>query len=501
MDLGTIIFGWILVIIFIVVMIWIGRLGMKRSQDMKGFAIARGQLKPWMVGICFGATFASANLFMGVPGWAYTTGEPVLWWAVAGNGAIWIAIVLLSKKFWKFGQEAGGSITLADWFRIRYRSRFLSVAVALLSILAITYIAGQTVGMGTIFQSILKMPYHLGVIFGTAIVLAYIGMGGTYADIMTDVVQGIIMMAFGFIVFISVAWTIGGGLGFLGKLNSELRAISPNLVGIINPQSSKHFPFRDTFGIISIWAGFGFVLLPHLINKVLTLKDERELREFLLWTGIAITFMSNTMVFAGLAGRVLMPGLKVADAVVPKYIFLAFPKYLAVFMIVFLLSAILSTTDGLFVAISTQLSNDVYLKFLAPMIHGDDEEAKEKAEKIALKLTRILVFAIGIGAILLAFKRPKSLVVLSLIGNNGIISGVMGALILSYFWKRANRIAASISFVIGALAYPALMISGWEPNLFKASMISWIIGLVVMVIVSVMTKPDPEEHVAHFIPN
>jgi sodium/pantothenate symporter len=500
MDSGSVILGWILVVIFIGIMIWIGKLGVEKSKDMAGFAIAKGQARPWMAGICFGATFASANLFMGVPGWAYTTGEPVLWWAADGNFGIWIAIILLAKKFWKFGQEAGGSITLADWFQIRYRSKFLSVGVALLSLLSVTYIAGQTVGMGTIFESILKIPYTWGVILGTLIVIIYIGMGGTYADIMTDVVQGIIMMIFGFTVFISLAWTIGGGLGFLGKLHNELRAISPNLVGVINPESSKFFPFKDVLGIVSIWLGFGFVLLPHLINKVLTLKDERELRQFLLWVGIAITFMSNTMVFAGLAGRVLIPNLKLADTVVPQYIFLAFPKYVDVFMIVVLLSAILSTTDGLFVSISTQLSNDVYRKFLAPIIHGDSEMARAKAERIALKLTRVLVVLIGIGAILLAVRRPKSLMVLSLIGNNGIISGVMAALILSYFWTRANRIGATVSFVVGVVGYSTLLLSGWEPNLFKASMISWIVAAVVMVIVSGLTAPDPEEHVRRFIP-
>ena len=493
------IFGWVVLASFVGVFLWIGRKGSGTSSTMAGFALAKGAVKPWMLGICFGATFASANLFIGVPGWAYSYGETVLWWTWGCFGLSWITIILLAKKFWKFGQEAGGSITLADWFAVRYNSSALRVGVALLGILGIFYIAGQTVGMAIIFESVLGLPYLWGAILGTVIVLVYIGMGGAYADIVTDAIQGIIMMFFGILILFSLVWTIGGGFGFLGKLHAELNAISPLLTGHLNPKNGM---FGDMFGLIGIeFLLIGFVLLPQLINKVLALKDEGEMRQFLFSAGFSLLIMSNTMVFGGLAARVLIPTLKAADQAIPQYLMIAFPPVIAIFAVVSILAAVLSTTDGLYVSISTMLSNDIYLKLLAPKIHGNSPEAQAKAERVSLVIAKSLVPVIGFFAVLIAMTKPPSLTLLTQIGNSGIVAGVFSPLVLGYFWPRANGAGAFASFLSGAGTYAVLITTKFEPNVFKALVEASIVGFIVMVIVSLATKPASEEHIRRFIPS
>ncbi|MGI6679263.1 MAG: sodium:solute symporter family transporter [Dehalobacterium sp.] len=498
MTQGIVIFAWIVLALFIGLFLWIGSRGKKSANSMKGFAIAKGAVKPWMLGVCFGATYASANLFIGVPGWAYSYGETILWWTWGCFGLSWIAIILLCKKFWQFGQQAGGSITVAEWFAVRYKSPYLRVGVALLSILSIFYIAGQTVGMAIIFEQILQLPYVWGAIIGTIIVMIYIGMGGAYADIVTDAIQGIIMMVFGVIVLISVALSIGGGLGFIGKLHGQLNAISPDLTAHINPANPN---FGDIFGLVGIEVLLiGFVLLPQLINKVLALNDEGEMREFLFSSGISLLVMSNTMVFAGLAARVLIPGLEAADSAVPQYLLYAFPPVVAVLITIAILAAVLSTTDGLYVSISSTIANDIFRKTLAPKLYGNSPEAQEKAEKTALIIAKVLVPIIGLAAIAIAMTRPSSLTLLTQIGNSGIISGVAAPLVLGYFWSKANGKAAFASFLAGAGLYTVLLVFKIEPNVFKALIYASSTGFITMIIVGLLTKPDPEEHVRRFIP-
>src|SRR5690625_5400945 len=88
---------------------WLGKRGSVHSKSMKGFAIAKGKVSPWLVGISFGASYASANLFIGVPGWAYTYGAPVLWYSLgcldrkstrlnSSHVAISYAVFCLNKK-------------------------------------------------------------------------------------------------------------------------------------------------------------------------------------------------------------------------------------------------------------------------------------------------------------------------------------------------------------------------------------------------------------------
>jgi sodium/pantothenate symporter len=497
-EQGLAIYSWIILIAFIGLFLYLGRLGAKKSETMEDYAIAKGAVKPWMLGVCYGATYASANLFIGVPGWAYSYGETVLWWTWGCFALSWIGLILLTKKFWKMGQLSGGSLSLADWLGNRYNSNFLRMGVALLWLLGITYIAGQTVGMGTLFESTLGTPYLWGIILGTVVVIIYVGFGGSYADIVTDAIQGVLMIICGIVVFVSLAWTLGGGFGFLGNLHNQLNAISPALTAPLNPESSI---FGDTFGIVGIeLLLLGFVLLPQLMNKILALKNEGEMREFLWSSGISLFFMSNTMVFAGMGARILIPGLDFADSAVPQYLIYTFHPLISAFIVVAILAAVLSTTDGLYVSIATQLSNDCYRKVIAPKLHGDSEEAKAKAEKNALIMAKVLVPIIGIFAIFFAIQRPPSLTLLTQIGNSGLISGVIASLTLGYFWKRANRAGAIASFIAGTGTY-IILYTTIQPVPFKALVFGTIAGFVAMIIVSLLTPPMPKEELEKFIPD
>src|SRR5690606_19100853 len=121
-------------ILYTVVILWVGKLGAKHSKDMTGYSIARGQVRPWVIGVSFGATYASANLFLGVPGWAYTYGAPTLWWTFGCFVLTWAGLVVLARKFWRDGQKNGGALTLPHWLKIRYGSTAIQVIVGLLAL-------------------------------------------------------------------------------------------------------------------------------------------------------------------------------------------------------------------------------------------------------------------------------------------------------------------------------------------------------------------------------
>ncbi|MFB6143758.1 MAG: hypothetical protein ABEJ98_00465, partial [Candidatus Nanohaloarchaea archaeon] len=66
-----------------------------------GYISGDSRIKGWIVGVSFGATYASANMFMGVPGMAYEFGTPVLWWTALGFGLPFLALVLFSRRFYR----------------------------------------------------------------------------------------------------------------------------------------------------------------------------------------------------------------------------------------------------------------------------------------------------------------------------------------------------------------------------------------------------------------
>ncbi len=488
---------WIVLVAFILVMLWIGKEGYKHSKTLKLFSIARGEARPWMVGMCFAATYASANLFLGVPGWAYSYGEPVLWWTLGCFGCTWLGLLVFGRKFWQFGQQLGGAITLPEWLGLRYQSEFLRIGVALLSMFNIYYILGQNIGLATMFETSLGIPYFWGLIMASGIIVIYIGLGAAWADIVTDSIQGILMSITGVIIFASLWWTVGG----LSGLHQGLAELDPQLVAY----TAGKGPFGDGMAIVAIqWLLFSFVLLPHLINKVLALRNEQELRQFVIWAGVGLFFVSAFMLYAGMAARVLAPGLQFPDQAMPVYLAHAFPPVVTALLVAGIFSAVLSTTDGLYVGMASILANDLYRPFVAKFFYDVNQPGMaEKLERFSLRVARLAIVAIGVISVLMALARPKSLAYLTQFGISAIISGVIAPVTLGYFWRRANRVGAIASLLCGAGTYLLVQSVNIVPvlymNLFKALFVASGVGFVVMWAVSRATTPLPETHTNLFI--
>lgn len=474
-------------LLYIVVILWIGKLGAKHSKNMRGYSLARGQVSPWVIGVSFGATFASANLFLGVPGWAYTYGAPTLWWTFGCFALTWGGLVLFARKFWHDGQRNGGALTLPHWLKIRYNSTAIQVIVGFLTLFNIYYIVGQNVGLATTFETIMGLPYFWGVVLGVVVTIAYLFVGGAYAQYIGDAIQGILMCVCGVVLFGSLAWTIGGGWNFLGELGARLNAIDPALTAPV----AKTGPFYSWMAILSIeWLLFTFGLLPHLMNKVLSIDKEEGLRPFILSSGITLFLLSCFAVFAGMAARVLMPELPSADAAIPAYIEHAFPTVVVAIMVGGLLSAILSTTNSLYLGMSAIIGNDIFKPLIAPFIYGKSKDSEVQTDKGTLLVSRVGLVVIGAVSMVMSFKRPDSLALLTQFGISAIISGVIAPITLGYIWKRANRTGALVSTLGGAGCYIVLSTFGIQNNVFIALGISSILGFALMIAVCLVTSPQ-----------
>lgn len=457
---------------------WLGKKGAVHSGSMKGFAIAKGKVKPSVVGISFGASYASANLFLGVPGWAYTYGLSTLWYTIGCFGVTWIGLLLFTKTFWRHGQKNGGSLTLPQWLGNRYNSKILQVLVALLVLFNIYYIVGQNVGLATMFETVVGIPYIWGIAIGVGITVVYVSLGGAFAQIVSDGIQGTAMAVVSILLFVSLLWTIGGGWNVFGTLHTELHAIDPTLVAPL----SNGGPFYSGFAILSIqWLLFSFVLLPHLMNKVLTVEKEEDLRSFTLSAGISLFTLSIFSVFAGLAARVILPGLASADSAIPAYIMQAFPAIIVALLVMGLISAILSTTDSLYLGITNSIGNDLYKVLAVPLLYKNKNLSETEIDGKVLKASKVSLVFIGLVSLYMSLNRPESLALLTSFGTSAIISGIAAPISLGYIWKQANKTGAIASVVSGAGCYMFLTSTGIVEHVFQAMFFSSALGFFSMI--------------------
>ncbi|RWZ58605.1 sodium:solute symporter family protein [Halobacillus fulvus] len=473
------------------VVTWIGKKGSAHSKSMAGFATARGKVNPWLVGASFATSYASANLFIGVPGLAYQYGTAVLWYNLGCFGVSWVALLLFAKTFWRYGKKFGRVSTLPEWLGKRYNSKALQALVSILILFNVYYIVGQNVGLATIFETVIGIPYTWGIVIGVTITILYIGLGGAYAQIVTDGIQGIFMAITSVFVAISFLWTIGGGWNVFGRLTDQLSAIDSNITAPI----ANGGPYNSVLAIMAVqFLLFSFVLMPHLLNKVLSIETEKELAPFTLSAGIVLCIISTLMVLGGLAARVLFPSLQSADAAIPMYIIEAFPSVIAALMIVGIISAILSSTDSLYLGITTSIGNDLY-RVVAPFV-SKKKLTETQIDQRALKVAKGSLVVVGLLSLYFSLERPESLSILIQFSFSAIISGIIAPITMGYFWKRGTNYGAIAALITGASLYVIFTSQNLIANIYLAMFFSSVISFIIMFIVSIVTaKQEESEYV------
>ncbi|SDJ99491.1 sodium:solute symporter family protein [Sediminibacillus albus] len=481
----------VLLIVYFVFVAYIGKRGARYSKTMAGFATARGKVSPWLVGASFAATFASANLYLGLPGLAYQYGISVLWYTLGSFGTAWLGLLLFAKTFWKYQKNNGGVSTLPEWLGKRYNSNTLQIMVSVLLLFNIYYIVGQNVGLATIFEAVIGIPYIWGVVLGVLITIVYIGLGGAYAQIITDAFQGVLMSITSVLILVSLFWTIGGGINVFNRVFQQLEAIHPPLVSTF----SQDGPYDSVPTVLAIqFLMISFVLMPHLLNKILAIETEKELRPFVISSGVHLFFISYLPVFGGFAARILVPGLPEADQALPAYLIEAFPPVIVAFMIVGVISAVLSSTDSLYLSITSSIGNDIYLP-LARRTQAHLPHINHDQRSVAIAKASLL--CVGLASLYLSINRPESLAMLIQFSFSAIISGVFGPVLLGYFWNKGNQTGAIASVLTGSLSFLAFTQFHLLPNLYIALFVSSTLGLAAMYIASIIAAAiGPKIHLA-----
>lgn len=500
LDLSTGLLGFAVAVFlgYVAVLLWLGYDGWKDTDSLRDFVVSDGSIGGFIIGISFGATYASANMFMGVPGMAYTHGTPALWWSTIGFGLPFIAIALFAKRFWLMSKLGVGDMTLPEWMAKRYESPYIRLGAGVLSMFLVFYIAGQLVGAATLFEDVFGLNYLTGLLLAAGIVTFYVTIGGMKTTIMTDFFQSVLMMAFAFITFVSIFFTVDGGFsGVISGLADQGAATTFN-------SDTSNFIFDGPLGVfVMSWFLFAFILMPHLMNRVLAVGDRAELKRFIFGSGLSLFVMSVFMIWAGLAGRVMFPDLANPDSVIPVYLMEALPAVLAIFIIVGILSAIMTTADSLLHSMVTVVQQDIYKQSYLKRYKGYSDAELENSDRINTRATwigRIASVGIAGAAVLVGINRPDSLFMLTQIGIAGFLSGATIPVIFGYFWRQTTKRGAEAAFTVGFGIYVVLFfglgVTFAAENQFLSFAIASTLSAVACVIVSLVTEDSVEEQQA-----
>lgn len=512
MDLIT--WSWIFLVIYIGGMLAIGVVGQRRVKHADDFATARGSYGPVFLAFAFAATTASGATFLGSPGLGYEYGLAAQW----GNFLYPIGVyfgVLISMRLIATSGNRFGSRSIPEYLGDRYQSEGIRVMVSIFSLVLFFYIAGQLVSGLVIFETMLGLTPFWALTITTVVLLFYVVLGGAHADILTDGVQGVIMLVLAVVVIVLVLFGVGVEGGFLGVLD-RLREQDANLVAPLNPSTAL---YHSPWSIIAVLlAHIPLGLLPHLGNKLWALKDVNQQRSFIKLAflfGLTLGMMG----LGGLLARAIFADALYADGATPNQalpmLFIElFPTWLAALVGVGVLAAIMSTADGLVVSSSQIVANDLYRRTIVPRLAKQPTE--EDLDRRVLKISRVstvivLLLCMGMAWALI----DTNIALIVWIGNGGMMAAFAGPLVVGALWRGVTRRGAYAGLASGFFTFLILHTQSLDPAWFSPGilhdLVTWLYGegtspfscaamgegvsIVLTFVVSKLTQPLPKDHI------
>lgn len=423
--------------------------GMKKTKDIKGFSIGNKDMNPYLIGITIASSISSTATFVINPGFVYTHGlSAYLHYGVAASFGILCAFLIITKEFRSLGDK-NGAITIPDWIYHRYQSRSLSLFFALINLLSITFVVLILVGCSYLMMSMFAISQVTSLTIVLLFVFSYVLMGGTYAHAYTNSFQAIMM------IIIAIFLFAHGMSEYGGNFMQNLQVIGPDYASIMNSKSTLYYDFFSVF-LSGFIITFALMFQPHILTKVLYIKEDKDVNKFIATTFL-VTLCFSLILFVGFFAK--LSGLEVVaqDQVVTNYILQEFGgsgmgDYIFTFVSLTMLAAGLSTLDGILVAISSMVVNDIYLPF-------------KKSDKSALMLSRIVLVSIGVIAYLIALNPPKLVGLFAQKGVYGLAAASFVPILFGVLLKRELSVKlVFISSLSGIIAHLALNLFGGVLN-------------------------------------
>lgn len=418
---------WIFFAVYLVLTAGLAWRGGRRSQGGASFAIGSGRMNPWLAGLTLGACLASSSVFVIMPGFVYAEGLPALVGftlpLIAGLG---LGLALLAPPFQRLGKQVA-ALTIPHWLGARYDSPLLRRVFSALNLLNLAYLVLITVGCGYIMQRALGLPYELAVVGIVLFVFGYTAFGGAWAHALTNAMQGLVMLAMASIIFVAGLqhWRSGAVLDVLQSS------------GWTAPESPLFATALEVW-LVPFLMGLALSSQPHLLTKALYVQGRRE-----LFVTIATAMMAfcvfSLVLFAGVYARLDLPAPVPQDQAMAAWLARAFPwEALSALVSVAILAASMSTLDGLLVAVSASVGNDL-------LLGGGDAGSRRAAW-----LNRLVLAVLAALTIALALRPPALVLLVGQLGVYGLVAASAGPLLAGLF--RPGRLSAQAALSSAALA-------------------------------------------------
>lgn len=509
--------------IYLFALVGVGIYKTKMVKNSEDFMVA-GRVLPWyiLVGTLLATWMGSGSLFSGA-GLGYRNGPAALW----SSAGAWLGITLIyfiAKRIRNFGK-----ITVPDIFEIRY-GRFAALLATIITVIAYTTIVSyQFRGGGKVLEMVSNgmISLEIGIIITAVFAISYTVLAGMFSVVYTDVINGVLITIGVLAALVFMLINIGG---IEQMIQIADQAGKWSMFG--NWSAERTGDISGPIIALSFFVPTMLLLMgdANMYQRIFSAKDGGSAKKAVFFWVVGVVILESSISFLGLTGSVaaeqgIMPdivqneqGVVVRNAellglspsedellsarqsgsesVIPAIaIHGGLPLIIGLILVSTMMAIIVSTADSFLLIPATNLTRDVYQKYIN----------KNATEKKVIFISRMLVLFLGLIAFLLV-SQFKTVLNAAFTAYNIYGASLTPALLAAFLWKRATKEGAIISILTGSsiTIIWTYLLPNWSgfkdlhPFLQELTYPAAGLSIFALIVVSLFTNPPPKKVLLQF---
>jgi SSS family transporter len=470
-----------LVIVYLLVTIAIGLWAAKRVKSAADFAVAGRHLPLVMIVTTTFATWFGSETVLGIPAKFVEGGLGRVVEDPFGAGFCLILVGLFfASKLYKMTL-----LTISDYYRERY-GRGIEVVCSLIIILSyLGWVSAQVTALGLVFNLLSNgtIPVPMGMVLGTASILAYTLFGGMWSVAVTDFIQMIILVVGLTIIAVFAADQAGGADKVIALAASkDLFRFLPNPT------------FTDVvfFFASAITMMLGSIPQQDVFQRVMSANSVQAATRGPVIGGVAYILFAFVPMFLVTSALIIMPDQvqtlikEDPQKVLPTLVLERMPFIMQVLFFGALLSALKSTASATLLAPSVTFVENIWRQFFPRT--GDRKE-------LWTMRVAVLVFSVFVCAYAIALQGTSIYDMVSGAYQVTLV-GAFVPLVFGLYWRRATTQGAVFSIVLGMLAWLLFMFTP-AGEAFPAQLAGVLMSVLGMVVGSLGPQAVKNRHGTH----
>ncbi len=429
---------------YLAMLAWHGWLGKRRTRGLDDFLVGGRRMGGVVIGLSFYATFVSSVTFVGHAGRSYAFG--LSWWlicVVVFTSMVLVSWFVIAPPFTRRARELG-ALTVPDFLGFQYESLLLRrLAGGVVVIASLAYMVAVYEGATRLLGVLLDLDPGLVTMIIFVVVTAYTLAGGFHSVVATDAVQGVILLAGGMLLPLSMVVREGGVTALLGKVRLAMPSV-------LEWQPQGALAGDVTVGTLvglALGVGLKIIVEPRQLSRFYGLADDEQLRRG-RWIAPAMLFVTYLVMLpvGFLAHAFVTPaelgggsGSALTDNVIPHLLGAKvnlLGPVAGAFFLTGLVAAAMSSIDSVLLVAASSADHDL----VAPG-RADDG--------VGVRRTRVWVFLLSAVAAVLSLILDQGITEMSSFSGSLYAACFLPSLIVGLFWKRLGRTAALLALVTG----------------------------------------------------